>query len=378
MTLNYIERISEEIEIPITYERYMDVDNVMCLGEVALAYRTIDAKGKPMLVTNPNEFPSSCTKKYIMDCIEAEQPDLGIIKRINWQNFQAKVFVIADIETTGFSMDRGAQIIQIGAIKINDKGEELDRFNRYIKPTIKIPANITELTGITNDMVKNEDPMGSVLRDFFNFFKGSVLVFHNAPFDWDRFLVPSFEKIGIKLSKTYPRIDTKEISKYCFPLEKEHDLESMCTRLNVLIKDHHNAFADVTMTMQAFIKMREMCIDNFKTLPYIQWSFKNVPHKIKINRVSRWDVWMPRKKKYSKLRFYVTFTCDGVQGNGYYDFITKDWYLQNCGISFDAYELKEPVFKFFQVNTYDEMLKKLATDTDKLVVQDNEKEFNYD
>jgi hypothetical protein len=87
---------------------------------------------------------------------------------------------------------------------------------------------------------------------------------------------------------------------------------------------------------------------------------------------------MPRKKKYSKLRFYVTFTCDGVQGNGYYDFITKDWYLQNCGISFDAYELKEPVFKFFQVNTYDEMLKKLATDTDKLVVQDNEKEYNYD
>ena len=363
MTQNSLNSLLEELNISLTYKPYKGFENIPFLNNLALAYNTINESGQFMLETNINNFPSSCTKKYIKDCLDLGENDLGEIKRINWQHFQDKSFVVADIETTGFSPEKGGQIIQIAAIKIDENGNELGKFNQFVKPTIKIPKKITDLTGITNDDVKNANMIGIVLKEFLYFFKGSTVVFHNAIFDWDRYIVPSAEKIGFKIPSNYPCIDTTLLSKYCFPNEKKHNLEVLCDRLNIEIKDHHNAYADVVMTSQAFILMRNMCKNNFSHLPYTRWIFPNTHqnHNICIKKVNRWDKWMPIKKEFSKLRLYIEFTYDNISGKAYYDCIEKHWVLTNSQASFDVTLLEQPLFKYFQVSSYDEILQKIPS-----------------
>lgn len=362
MTDRYLTKISEEFNIPITYCTYKNVPNVKHLNRLAICYNTINEYGQPILETDLRKFPSSCSKKFIKDCIEAESNDLGTIRRINWQHFQDKTFVIADLETTGFSPDKGGQIIQIGALKIDEKGNEIDRFDKLIKPTIKIPKKITELTGITNDIVQDAEPMGIVFREFLQFFKGSTMVFHNASFDWDRYIIPFAERLGIKIPENYPCIDTKILSEYFWPNEKKHGLKDLCNRTNVEIKGHHNAFSDVIMTSQAFIYIRNLCKDKFEHLPYTVWKF-TAPKKydIRIIKVNRWDKWMPQNKEFSKLRFYIHFIYDGIWGEAYYDFIEKKWECKNFAKSFDVKELEQPVFNFLKVSSYEQMLDKIPS-----------------
>lgn len=349
--------IADSLGKKIVMKPVIGCGNVAMIGQTQIAYDTIDENGKKYLETDYSKFPSSCTRKHILDCIEANTVNLGKIRKINYQYFKDKSFVIADIETTGFSTNIGSEIIQIGALKIDEEGNEIARFNRFIKPNCKkIPKKIVELTGITDDDVKDADPASVVMRDFLQFFKGSTIVFHNKMFDWDRFLIPYAAKYGFLIPELYPCLDTKIISRKLFPDEKKHDLETLCNRLNIEIKDHHNAFADVLMTAKIFIKLRDMERSKWENFQYLRWCFTApAKHSIVIKRVARWDKWMPKKKQFSHLRFYVDFIVDGKWGRGYYDFITKEWIVMNTQVSFDCNELEPEVFRYLKVNNYEEM-----------------------
>lgn len=357
MTLKTLENIAKDNNLSITYKEFNGINNVMFIGNLAIGYNTIDDNGNYLFETDINKFPSSCTKKYIQDSIDAEEKDLGIIKKINWKNFKDKTFVIADIETTGFSPEKGGQIIEIGAIKIDENGNELESFHRYIKPTVKIPKKIEELTGVTNELVKNEQGMGTVLREFLNFFKGSTVVFHNAAFDWDRYLVPCYARLGFKIPSNYPYLDTKELSKYIFPNEKKHDLEICCERFNIEVKDHHSAFADVKMTVQIFLHLKELCKNKFEHLPYIVWNFTKQSNNIIIRNVRYWGIKGVRTGKHTKWRYYITFVCNGIGGSGFYDVMSDSWEIKEFDGTLDANELKEPVFQFLKITSYDELKK---------------------
>lgn len=357
MTEKTLVKVAESINKKLIYKQSFGTQVAM-IGQTQMAYDTIDENGNKYLETDFSKFPSTCTSKYILDCIEANCINLGKIRKMNYRYFKDKSFVIADIETTGFSTNMGAEILQIGALKIDEEGNEIDRFNRFVKPynCKKIPKKIVELTGITDEDIKDADSPSVVMRDFLQFFKGSTIVFHNKMFDWDRFLIPYAAKYGFLIPELYPCLDTKILSKNLYPDEKKHDLETLCNRLEVEIKDHHNAFADVQMTAKIFIKMRNIYREKWELFPYITWSFTSpMQHNVVVKRVNRWDKWMPKKKVFSKLRFYVDFTVDGKYGKGYYDFITKEWIIQNTQVSFDGNQLEEAAFKYLQVNSYEEM-----------------------
>ena len=90
-------------------------------------------------------------------------------------------FVVVDLETTGGSAT-DSQITEVGAVKVRG-GEVMGEFQTLVNPAEPIPAFISVLTGITDQMVTDSPRIDSVLPAFLEFARHSVLVAHNAPFD---------------------------------------------------------------------------------------------------------------------------------------------------------------------------------------------------
>ncbi|KEI10395.1 DNA polymerase III PolC [Clostridium sp. K25] len=152
-------------------------------------------------------------------------------------------FVVFDLETTGFSSEYD-KIIEIGAVKIKN-GNIIDSFSTFVNPEIKIPYNITELTSITNDDVKNADTIDNVLPKFMEFCKDSVLVAHNANFDMS-FIRKNCNDLSIDIN--YTIMDTVPLAKFLFPELKRYKLNTIAKHLGVSLENHHRAVDDAKAT----------------------------------------------------------------------------------------------------------------------------------
>lgn len=92
-------------------------------------------------------------------------------------------FIVFDLETTGLDPTRH-EIIEIGAIRVNRDSDVHDTFQALVKPMKRIPKKITQINGISQDMVDHEgEPLEAVLRDFVEFIEDLPLVSFNADFD---------------------------------------------------------------------------------------------------------------------------------------------------------------------------------------------------
>lgn len=114
------------------------------------------------------------------------------LKREEKEYKDKKNYVVFDLETTGLSSSTH-EITEIGAIKVID-GEVADKFEMLVKPTKKITKKITEITGITNEMVEDKPPIEEVLPQFIEFIGKLPLVAHNADFD-SGFLCENYRRI---------------------------------------------------------------------------------------------------------------------------------------------------------------------------------------
>ncbi len=90
-------------------------------------------------------------------------------------------YIVFDLETLGLNSHKN-EIIEIGAAKVKG-GKIVDTFGRLINPQKRVPTKITEITGITTEMLVDKPTIEPVLKEFINFIGDAVLVAHNAPFD---------------------------------------------------------------------------------------------------------------------------------------------------------------------------------------------------
>lgn len=161
--------------------------------------------------------------------------------------------VVFDIETTGFSpVDN--KIIEIGACKVIN-GQVVDRFSEFVNPGISIPEKITQLTNITDDMVKEASSIDVILRKFLEFCGNAPLVAHNADFDVS-FIKHNAKILNIEYTPSY--IDTLGLARALLPNLSKHKLDVVCNHLKISLEGHHRAVNDAEATAQMYIKFVSM------------------------------------------------------------------------------------------------------------------------
>ncbi len=169
------------------------------------------------------------------------------------KSYTDETYIVFDIETTGLDPKKDA-ITEIGAVKIMD-GKIVDTLSKLVNPNREISMQITELTGITNDMVKDAPGIDEILPKFLEFCGANLVIAHNAKFDVS-FISAAAARLGLAFENGI--FDTVSLSKEIFPNEKKHNLEVLCERLGISLENHHRALDDAQATAEAFIKMRQI------------------------------------------------------------------------------------------------------------------------
>ena len=165
----------------------------------------------------------------------------------------SQTFVVFDIETTGFS-NINDKITEIGAVKI-ENFKIVDRFSELINPEKDISYKIQELTGITNDLVKDKPTIEEILPKFMEFIGDSVVVAHNAEFDTG-FISQKCREQGLEYKNK--SIDTLMLSRILLPHLKRFRLNLIAKELGIPLLNHHRAVDDAEATANIFLKFLEM------------------------------------------------------------------------------------------------------------------------
>lgn len=234
-------------------------------------------------------------------------------------------FVVIDIETTGFSPKKGAEILEIGACRyFPEKHAIKKRFHSFVKPknVKKIPKKIVELTHIHDEEVADAPFIENVMMQLYEFIGDDVLVFHNAAFDWARFLSYSFEKIGKNVQN--PVICSLMLSKWLLPLNgykgTSFKLGDLCEYFGCQMVGAHRADVDAYYTSallgQLRIIGRSVTGQTKLTIQVAQNGVEDFTNA-KIIRITPW-------KKGQEDRLYVSTTVAQV----YYDYLRKIWTVQ--------------------------------------------------
>jgi DNA polymerase III epsilon subunit family exonuclease len=152
-------------------------------------------------------------------------------------------FIFLDIETTGFDPNRN-QIIEIAAIKWADF-KILDRFESLVNPHIKLPQEISLLTGIRDNMVADSPRFSDIKEKFLGFASELPVVGHNIAFDLS-FLKSHHAELP------NPKIDTLALARILLRKEKSYALEVLMKKYGLPVRESHRAMADTETTLAFF------------------------------------------------------------------------------------------------------------------------------
>lgn len=215
--------------------------DLMVIGETELRFVEIKAEGDQI------------RRHQLVQLQALEKAGFSVeIVRIGWFADPDQQYVVVDVETTG---GRAAfhRITEIGAVKIQS-GRVVGKFSSLVNPGRTIPANITRLTGISDDMVAGAPKFSEISESFREFVGQSVFAAHNATFDFG-FIREEFRRLG----QTFrcPTLCTVVAMRRYFPGLSSYRLAALCQHFGIPLDSHHRALCDAEATAQLLYLINE-------------------------------------------------------------------------------------------------------------------------
>lgn len=189
-------------------------------------------------------------------------------------------YTAIDIETTGLDPEY-CDIIEIAAVKYSE-GRKTAEFCSLVKPSDPVDEYITELTGITDEMLKDAPDPAAALRDFCNFVGSDLLIGYNVNFDIN-FL---YDEIKFYLSDTFSNsfVDVMRIARRAVPGSKNYKLKTIADALKIPASGSHRATADCETCAAVFEALKRRIIANGGSLD--DFSTRNPRHQLKASDVT--------------------------------------------------------------------------------------------
>ena len=174
------------------------------------------------------------------------------ITNVVWTFDPMQTYVVVDIETTG-GRAQHHRITEVGMVKVSG-GEVIAEWQTLINPQRRIPANITSLTGIDNELVANAPLFAEVADDIDEFTKDCVFVAHNVNFDYG-FIKAEFERLERRFRR--PKLCTvREMRKYYKGLPS-YSLANLTKHFEIDMQRHHRAMSDAVAASELLSLINE-------------------------------------------------------------------------------------------------------------------------
>jgi len=195
--------------------------------------------------------------KYIFpEPIEiTKQVDLfGMFEEVIPEYLKGKEIVVYDFETTGLSVQDGAKIIEIGAVKIID-GKIKEKFSCMVNPGEHIAEDSTKIHGITDDDVKDAHTIGEVIEDFYKFTRGAILSGYNI-IGFDMIFLTKFGK-DYRYNFDNEVVDVYKLAMQYVKGTRNYKLGTIAEKLGITLDNAHRAWYDAYATAEVLIKLAE-------------------------------------------------------------------------------------------------------------------------
>lgn len=161
-------------------------------------------------------------------------------------------YTVIDFETTGLSPYQH-EIIEFCGLRIRN-GKIVDRYQVLVKPRGVITSFITNLTGISPEMVEDAPYIEEVLPLIVAFLGSDLIIGHNISFDWG-FLCANLQRYGLNILSNR-RCDTVALARHTYPFFPNHQLHTVCKRVNTEFFPSHRAESDCLATFELYEKMK--------------------------------------------------------------------------------------------------------------------------
>ncbi|MGB4262252.1 MAG: PolC-type DNA polymerase III [Fervidobacterium sp.] len=259
-----LDRIDNSIEKRVelhAHTKMSDLDSVMDVTEYVKTAKkwgweaiAVTDHGNVQSIPEFYELAKSVGLKHIFgaELYVANDPKKIMINEIDGEISEA-TYVVLDLETTGLN-PRQDEIMEIGAVKIKGK-EIIDEFHTFVKPTA-VKRKSLQITGITEEMLKDAPDISEVLPELERFLEGCVIVAHNADFDIG-FLQNTFRRFGKKFNPSY--IDTLRLSNALLRNKlRSFSLDKIVDYFGLGTFNHHRALDDARVTAKVFWELVDL------------------------------------------------------------------------------------------------------------------------
>ena len=242
------------------------MSNMDALTDTASVIKQAIAWGHPAIAITDHgvaqAFPDawhSAKKIKVLYGVEAyfinDVDDRVVVHGDKEQDFTGDI-VCFDIETTGLDKRRDV-ITEIGAVVLRN-GEVVEQFSTFADPERPLTREITELTGITDEMLRGAPSQAEAINAFLDFVGERPLAAHNAEFDMG-FIAEGCRRMGRPFDST--SIDTLILAQNLLPELGKHKLDIVAEHLNLPAFNHHRAYDDAATVGYMLVPFFEMLRD---------------------------------------------------------------------------------------------------------------------